>query len=101
MNKVDCHASLAMIEKLKILLAHVGCFPIYLYRIAIRPLLPESCAFTPTCSAYAIIAIRRHGVIRGYGYGIARIARCNPFNKRGSGYDPVPFGYAGGAKWVI
>ncbi len=46
------------------------------------------CRFTPTCSEYAIDAIREYGFFKGWGYAIRRIFRCNPFG--GSGYDPVP-----------
>ena len=82
-------------------LAFFGCVPIYFYRVAIDPLIPKRCNFYPTCSTYTIESIKRFGIIKGWGYGIWRILRCNPFNKNGHGYDPVPFGYAGGAKWVI
>ncbi|HUE77602.1 MAG TPA: membrane protein insertion efficiency factor YidD [Longimicrobiales bacterium] len=58
------------------------------YRRAISPLLPASCRFTPTCSAYAEEAIRRHGPARGGWLAVRRLARCHPFG--GSGYDPVP-----------
>lgn len=58
------------------------------YRRAISPLTPPSCRFTPTCSAYAEEAIRRHGAGRGGWLALRRIGRCHPFG--GSGYDPVP-----------
>ena len=62
--------------------------PIRLYQILISPLLPNSCRFTPTCSAYAIEALRVHGPFVGLWLTIRRIVRCNPWG--GSGYDPVP-----------
>ena len=62
--------------------------PIYFYKGAISPLTPPSCRFTPSCSTYAIEAIRRHGPLRGLYLAIRRILRCHPGG--GSGYDPVP-----------
>lgn len=58
------------------------------YRSAISPYTPSSCRFTPTCSAYAIEAIQKHGAYKGTILAIKRIARCHPWG--GSGYDPVP-----------
>ncbi len=62
--------------------------PIYFYRCFISPLTPPSCRFVPTCSEYAVIAIRRHGPIKGLWLAVKRILRCRPGG--GSGYDPVP-----------
>lgn len=62
--------------------------PIRLYQLCISPLLPPSCRFVPTCSAYAIEAISRHGALRGGWLTLRRLARCHPWG--GSGYDPVP-----------
>lgn len=64
------------------------CLPIYFYRACISPLTPPSCRFTPTCSRYALEAIKKHGPIRGLWLAIRRILRCHPWG--GSGYDPVP-----------
>ena len=58
------------------------------YRGAISPLFPPSCRFTPTCSQYALEALRRHGPFRGTWLTIRRLLRCHPWG--GSGYDPVP-----------
>ena len=58
------------------------------YRKVISPLKPACCRFTPTCSAYALEALRVHGAIYGSWLTIKRILRCQPFG--GSGYDPVP-----------
>jgi len=58
------------------------------YRLFISPILPRSCRYHPTCSAYAMEAIMRHGALRGTGLAVWRIARCHPWG--GSGYNPVP-----------
>ena len=58
------------------------------YRYLISPLLGPSCRFGPSCSEYAIDALRSHGVWRGTWLALRRIARCHPWG--GSGYDPVP-----------
>jgi putative membrane protein insertion efficiency factor len=63
-------------------------FPIRVYQYCISPLLPPSCRFYPTCSAYAVEAIMVHGVLRGSWLTLRRLARCHPWG--GSGYDPVP-----------
>ena len=61
---------------------------VWLYRVAISPWLGMNCRFQPTCSEYAIEALRRHGVFRGTWLAVKRIGRCHPWG--GSGYDPVP-----------
>ena len=58
------------------------------YQLCISPLKPPTCRFTPTCSSYAIQALRKHGPIRGLYLTIRRLLRCHPWG--GSGYDPVP-----------
>ena len=69
-------------------IARLLSLPIIFYRAAISPMLPASCRFTPTCSEYALEALRRHGPIKGSYLTIKRIMRCHPWG--GSGYDPVP-----------
>ncbi len=58
------------------------------YKRYISPLLPDACIYTPTCSEYAMEAIRKRGAFKGTGLAIWRVLRCNPFAK--GGYDPVP-----------
>lgn len=58
------------------------------YQRCISPLTPPSCRYTPTCSQYAIEALRKYGVIKGLWLTIKRLSRCHPWG--GSGYDPVP-----------
>lgn len=58
------------------------------YQMSISPMLPASCRFTPTCSQYAVEALRKHGFLKGIYLTIRRILRCHPWG--GSGYDPVP-----------
>ena len=58
------------------------------YQLAISPWLAPMCRFLPTCSSYAIEAVRKHGALKGARLAAKRIARCHPWG--GSGYDPVP-----------
>lgn len=59
-----------------------------LYQRLLSPLLPSTCRFDPTCSAYAAESLRTHGFLRGTVLSLKRIARCHPFNS--GGHDPVP-----------
>jgi hypothetical protein len=58
------------------------------YQLVLSPLMGRQCRFEPTCSCYAIEAIKRHGSVRGGWLGVKRICRCHPFSP--GGYDPVP-----------
>lgn len=62
--------------------------PIHVYRLGISPLIGPRCRYQPTCSAYALEALERHGPVRGSWLAARRILRCHPFG--GFGYDPVP-----------
>jgi uncharacterized protein len=68
------------------------CVPIRLYRLLVSPMLPASCRFTPTCSAYALEALHAHGPLKGLYLASRRLLRCHPITWLGgsSGFDPVP-----------
>ena len=58
------------------------------YQVAISPLKPPTCRFSPTCSTYTIEALRKYGLLKGGARALKRIMRCHPWG--GKGYDPVP-----------
>ncbi|HET54477.1 MAG TPA: membrane protein insertion efficiency factor YidD [Ignavibacteria bacterium] len=70
------------------LLAYIPILLIKLYQIFLSPYLPNSCRFTPTCSAYSVEALKKHGFFKGLWLSVRRISRCHPWG--GHGYDPVP-----------
>lgn len=59
-----------------------------LYQLVLSPFLGGRCRYLPSCSEYAIEALRTHGAIRGSALAVKRVGRCHPF--AGYGYDPVP-----------
>ena len=61
---------------------------IRMYQFALSPFLGSACRFAPSCSEYAIEAVRRHGPLQGSWMGARRVARCHPFHP--GGLDPVP-----------
>jgi len=61
--------------------------PIVIYQRAISPALPRRCKYEPTCSAYAVQAVREFGILRGLVLAAWRLLRCNPFSH--GGFDPV------------
>ena len=69
-------------------LAYVLSLPIRAYRLLLSPWLGNGCRFHPTCSAYALGALEKHGAVKGSFLATLRILRCNPWG--GQGYDPVP-----------
>ena len=69
-------------------LAYLVSLPIRFYRAVFSPWVGHSCRYHPTCSAYAMEALRKHGGIKGTLLTLRRIARCNPWG--GSGVDNVP-----------
>jgi len=66
--------------------------PIRAYRALISPMVPNACRFTPSCSVYALDALRLHGPVKGLWLALRRLARCHPVSWLGgsSGLDPVP-----------
>lgn len=71
---------------------HVLRAPILLYRYTLSPLIGPVCRYQPTCSAYALEALERHGPVRGTWLTLRRLARCHPITwlGGGEGHDPVP-----------
>jgi len=69
-------------------IARLLILPIRFYQKFISPLTPPSCRYTPTCSQYAVEALRKHGPIKGMYLAVRRLLRCHPWG--GHGYDPVP-----------
>ncbi|MFR9503562.1 MAG: membrane protein insertion efficiency factor YidD [Rikenellaceae bacterium] len=61
---------------------------VHLYRRCISPFTPPSCRFVPTCSEYALQALRKYGSIKGSWLTLRRLSKCHPWG--GSGYDPLP-----------
>lgn len=62
--------------------------PVKCYQWIISPLLPDACRYSPTCSAYMIEAVQKHGIFKGTWLGLKRMGRCHPWG--GHGHDPVP-----------
>jgi putative membrane protein insertion efficiency factor len=74
-------------SRLRALVRTVAVAPIVLYQRVISPAIPRRCKYEPTCSRYAVEAIRTFGVARGLVLAGWRLLRCNPFSY--GGYDPV------------
>lgn len=72
---------------------------VYLYKLIISPLLPKTCKYCPSCSTYAICAIKEFGVVEGLFIGTKRLLKCTPFSKGGE--DFVPFNIKGDKKWIF
>ena len=69
-------------------LRRIGMFPIRVYQVTLAWAMSGHCRFTPSCSIYALEAIEKHGVFKGWCLALWRLARCQPFCKGGA--DPVP-----------
>lgn len=70
------------------LLTQILALPIKGYRLIFSPWVGRSCRFDPTCSAYALIALERHGALKGSWLTVRRILRCHPWGAHG--VDDVP-----------
>jgi len=68
-------------------LRRIAVAPIRLYQVAVSPALPRRCKYEPTCSRYAVQAIRRYGILRGLVLAGWRLLRCNPWSH--GGFDPI------------
>jgi len=69
-------------------LAYIFALPIRAYRLIFSPWVGHGCRFQPTCSAYALEALEKHGGVKGFSLTIRRIGRCHPWGA--SGIDNVP-----------
>ncbi|OFW81379.1 MAG: membrane protein insertion efficiency factor YidD [Alphaproteobacteria bacterium RIFCSPLOWO2_01_FULL_40_26] len=70
-------------------MSHLAIFLLRIYQLFLSPFLGfYKCRFTPTCSSYAIEAIRKKGLIKGFWLTLLRLLKCHPFSKK-SGFDPV------------
>jgi uncharacterized protein len=69
-------------------IAWVLLLPVRFYRAWISPVLPPTCRFEPSCSAYAVDALTEHGALRGTWLTLRRLLRCGPWHP--GGWDPVP-----------
>ncbi len=69
-------------------LARLVALPVRAYRLLLSPWVGHGCRYQPTCSAYALEALEKHGAIKGSILAARRVGRCHPLG--GSGYDPVP-----------
>jgi len=78
----------AVAVKAALLPRRLGAACIKLYRHGISPLFPPTCRYVPSCSEYALIAVERHGLLKGGWLALKRIARCHPLHE--GGFDPVP-----------
>lgn len=77
---------LRVFRELTALPGRAAIYLVRFYQVCISPLIGPCCRFTPTCSQYCILAIRKYGLVVGLLKTIWRILRCNPFCK--GGYDP-------------
>ena len=77
---------------MKKILSYLLLLPVYFYRGYISPMTPPSCRFVPTCSEYAIEAIKKHGPFKGLYLAVRRILRCHPWGGSGLFHRTNPIG---------
>jgi putative membrane protein insertion efficiency factor len=77
-----------MRKKIRQVVIFITLIPVYFYRYCISPFTSASCRYTPTCSEYALQAIKKYGPFKGGWLTVKRIGRCHPWG--GHGYDPLP-----------
>ena len=85
---IEALNSFFLIRWIRELLVLLLTIPVKIYQWVISPILPNTCRYQPTCSNYAIEALRTHGPLKGLIMGTRRILSCHPWG--GHGYDPVP-----------
>jgi putative membrane protein insertion efficiency factor len=76
------------VSAVAVLPRRAGIAGVRLYQWMLGPVLGGQCRFHPSCSEFAVMALERHGLIRGSWLSLRRVGRCNPLG--GHGYDPVP-----------
>ena len=69
-------------------LTYIAYLIVKTYQVVVSPFLGANCRYNPTCSAYALEALKKFGIIKGGLLSIKRVAKCHPWG--GSGHDPVP-----------
>lgn len=72
------------------ILSRLLSLPVLVWRYLISPAMPPACRYMPSCSEYALEALKVHGPLRGSALTVRRLCRCHPWG--GHGYDPVPPG---------
>ena len=86
-------------HRLRSIPARVLVFAIELYRTYVSPTRMPTCRFTPTCSEYAVDALREYGAVRGLGLTVVRLAKCAPWHP--GGWDPIPERSGSGAQTAM
>ncbi len=87
-NPIHKLSNFFLIRWIRALFVFLLIVPVKIYQWVISPLLPKTCRYYPTCSQYAIEALRKHGPVVGLLLGTKRILSCHPWG--GHGFDPVP-----------